>query len=157
MKHLREHIKDRDNNRCFLCPCRQNLQVHHIKKRKGGHAYLLLITLCYNCHIHKVHRTLSSYKEYISIFLEYTSQFTEPEDWQDIIIYSIKEDKDRYKRSIQNKDLANDRTARKNYRKYLKLKFMEENGGKTPSQIAYIKQKEYYKKQKEEASESIEI
>lgn len=49
---LKEKVKNRDNNKCFICECNTNLDVHHIiPQRLGGeHKEINLITLCRKCH-----------------------------------------------------------------------------------------------------------
>ena len=54
-------LRDR---RCMICGETENLQAHHFIVTKGAstkHRWDLrnLITLCYPCHIHKVHSTAS--------------------------------------------------------------------------------------------------
>ncbi len=56
----REHIKERDNNKCINCGSTNLLQVHHkqyhIRRESGNfkkpweYNENLLITLCSNCH-----------------------------------------------------------------------------------------------------------
>ena len=58
-----EIVRKRDG-RCMMCGKRENLQAHHFIITKGAstkHRWDLrnLITLCYSCHIHKVHTTAS--------------------------------------------------------------------------------------------------
>lgn len=58
-----EIVRKRDG-RCMMCGKRENLQAHHFIITKGAstkHRWDLrnLITLCYSCHIHKVHSTAS--------------------------------------------------------------------------------------------------
>jgi 5-methylcytosine-specific restriction endonuclease McrA len=49
---LRKEILARDNWRCQICGCRNNLDVHHMKRRSAlGHdSETNLITLCRKCH-----------------------------------------------------------------------------------------------------------
>jgi hypothetical protein len=143
--HYRKYIVGRDNNKCFLCGSKKHLEVHHLKRRGcgGKHDYHNLITLCHSCHLYKVHRTTETVKEYAKIFLQYTNKFIVPEGWQDVIMFSIREDKERLKKRVSGKDLENDRQVRKDYRQYQKLKFMEKHNGLSPSQFAYRQQKEY--------------
>lgn len=56
-------VRKRDT-RCLLCGSTENLQVHHYIVTKGHSTKYRwdlrnLITLCYPCHIHKVHSTAS--------------------------------------------------------------------------------------------------
>ena len=58
-----EVVRKRDG-RCLMCGATDNLQAHHFIITKGAstkHRWDLrnLITLCYPCHIHKVHSTAS--------------------------------------------------------------------------------------------------
>ena len=58
-----EVVRLRDR-RCLMCGATENLQVHHFIVTKGcstKHRWDLhnLLTLCYSCHIHKVHSTAS--------------------------------------------------------------------------------------------------
>ena len=58
-----EVVRKRDG-RCLMCGTTENLQVHHFIVTKGAstkHRWNLhnLISLCYPCHIHKVHSTAS--------------------------------------------------------------------------------------------------
>lgn len=58
-----EVVRKRDG-RCLMCGTTENLQVHHFIVTKGAstkHRWDLhnLLTLCYCCHIHKVHSTAS--------------------------------------------------------------------------------------------------
>lgn len=58
-----EIVRKRDG-RCMMCGKRENLQAHHFIITKGAstkHRWDLrnLITLCYSCHIHKIHSTAS--------------------------------------------------------------------------------------------------
>ena len=58
-----EVVRKRDG-RCLLCGKTENLQAHHFIITKGAstkHRWDLrnLISLCYPCHIHKVHSTAS--------------------------------------------------------------------------------------------------
>lgn len=145
MKHYREHIRARDNNKCFICPAKKNLEVHHVNKRKNGHSYDNLITLCFHCHRFVIHKTDDSYKNFIETFTEYTSKFEEPTGWEEIVLFSIKQDKEMLKKRISKKDLDKDRKARKDYRRIQKLEYMENHGGKTLWQVQYQKQKEYKK------------
>ena len=52
------------DKRCLMCGATENLQAHHFIVTKGSstkHRWDLhnLLTLCYSCHIHKVHSTAS--------------------------------------------------------------------------------------------------
>ena len=54
-------VRERDGQ-CLICGCKENLQAHHFiitKGRSTKHRWNLknLITLCYACHIFKVHST----------------------------------------------------------------------------------------------------
>ena len=58
-----EVVRLRDR-RCLMCGKTENLQAHHFIVTKGSstkHRWNLhnLLTLCYSCHIHKVHSTAS--------------------------------------------------------------------------------------------------
>ena len=58
-----EVVRLRDK-RCLMCGATENLQAHHFIVTKGSstkHRWNLhnLLTLCYSCHIHKVHSTAS--------------------------------------------------------------------------------------------------
>lgn len=58
-----EVVRKRDG-RCLMCGTTENLQAHHFIVTKGAstkHRWDLrnLISLCYPCHIHKVHSTAS--------------------------------------------------------------------------------------------------
>ena len=58
-----EVVRLRDG-RCLMCGAKDNLQAHHFIVTKGAstkHRWDLrnLISLCYPCHIHKVHSTAS--------------------------------------------------------------------------------------------------
>ena len=58
-----EVVRLRDR-RCLMCGKTENLQAHHFIVTKGSstkHRWDLhnLLTLCYSCHIHKVHSTAS--------------------------------------------------------------------------------------------------
>lgn len=58
-----EVVRKRDG-RCLMCGATENLQAHHFIVTKGSstkHRWDLhnLLTLCYSCHIHKVHSTAS--------------------------------------------------------------------------------------------------
>ena len=58
-----EVVRLRDG-RCLMCGATENLQAHHFIVTKGSstkHRWNLhnLLTLCYSCHIHKVHSTAS--------------------------------------------------------------------------------------------------
>ena len=62
-KLVSEVVRLRDK-RCLLCGTTENLQAHHFIVTKGAstkHRWDLrnLISLCYPCHIHKVHSTAS--------------------------------------------------------------------------------------------------
>lgn len=49
---LKAKVRNRDNNRCFICESVNDLEVHHIvpKRLGGGHIEKNLITLCLKCH-----------------------------------------------------------------------------------------------------------
>ena len=58
-----EVVRKRDG-RCLMCGSTENLQVHHFIVTKGASTKYRwnlknLLTLCYCCHIHKVHSTAS--------------------------------------------------------------------------------------------------
>jgi predicted restriction endonuclease len=58
-----EVVRLRDK-RCLMCGATENLQAHHFIVTKGAstkHRWNLknLVSLCYCCHIHKVHSTAS--------------------------------------------------------------------------------------------------
>lgn len=49
---LKEKIRKRDNNKCFICETTNELEIHHIVPRRlgGDHTEENLITLCLKCH-----------------------------------------------------------------------------------------------------------
>jgi len=63
--YLKQKVKKRDGQKCYICGSKENLHVHHLKdfrfigKRERKHELNNLITLCFDCHW-KVHR-----REYI--------------------------------------------------------------------------------------------
>jgi len=62
-KLVSQIVRKRDG-KCLLCGSTENLQVHHYIVTKGSSTKYRwdlrnLITLCYPCHIHKVHSTAS--------------------------------------------------------------------------------------------------
>lgn len=61
-----ELVRERDGHKCLLCGKTENLTAHHWCVPKRGHeafAYNPMngATLCYACHIHRVHREDSTY------------------------------------------------------------------------------------------------
>ena len=58
-KDIRSKALSRDNHKCYLCECKDNLVVHHILYRRYYKDYVLdldnLITVCRKCH-YKIHR-----------------------------------------------------------------------------------------------------
>lgn len=53
-ENTRTFVLQRDNNECQICKNKENLHIHHIKKRVegGNHNPDNLITLCSSCHRH---------------------------------------------------------------------------------------------------------
>ena len=90
-------IKERDNNKCFLCNSTDDLHIHHIKTVGSGGTdeYTNLLCLCFDCHIWKAHGKEKA--EYRRIFEQYTSQFQRPIDWDQVMIES-KKAKEKYKK-----------------------------------------------------------
>ncbi len=56
-QNMKDSIRTRDNNRCYVCWSTDRLHVHHLKAFKDvrEHKMTNLLTLCYDCHW-KTHR-----------------------------------------------------------------------------------------------------
>lgn len=160
-------IKKRDKDQCFLCNNTDNLHVHHIKTVGSWwiDEYINLITLCFECHIMKAHWKKKAY--YREIFEEYTSQFTRPIDWDQVMEESRKA-KDKYKKyknQIQKRKYTNIKekiwwetqhtieanSRQKAYRKEMRQKYQEEfkkeHNWLSTSQWQYRNQKKYLQDQ----------
>lgn len=62
-KILKNKIKTRDNNKCFICGSFNRLQVHHIDYDKANCSDKNLITLCISCHM-KTNYRRENWKQY---------------------------------------------------------------------------------------------
>lgn len=132
------YIQERDGNCCVLCRSVDALHVHHIKTRGSGGTddYDNLITLCAFCHSTRAHGKDS--KRFRELFLSYTEQFIAPDFWPRVMELSRKKhEKDN---RIKSKSESN---------KYsVKIEvFKLRNGGLSPTQVAYQRQKQYKQKQ----------
>lgn len=130
----REYILKRDNYKCVISWSTENLDIHHIKTRGSWwwNEYQNLITLSRWVHISLAH--WPDALKYKKIFLEYTSKFSEPDFWWEIIEKS-------YWDNLRSK-LKNKKRSKVRYNNFIK-KFKDEHDWLSPSQYAYRKQKEY--------------
>jgi len=48
---LKIKIKNRDNNMCQICECKERLHIHHVDYKKKNNIENNLITLCISCHM----------------------------------------------------------------------------------------------------------
>lgn len=118
----RKYILERDGNACVLCHRTDRpLHVHHIHTRGSGGTdeYLNLATLCFACHQTKAHgfKDAQRTKE---ILLAYTSRFTRPTYWDDVIKHSQR-DRSRIKEYVKraNKKHKERIKASPRYKEYL--------------------------------------
>lgn len=119
----KKYIKDRDNNKCFLCGDVNNLDIHHVKTRWswGTDEYNNLLCLCRGCHTTKAHWVDA--KEYKNIFIKYLSRFQRPEFW-DIIMENSKRDREKVKK--RNNEIAKQYYYKvKNDKKYIEKRKMQ--------------------------------
>ncbi len=169
----RKYIKERDKHQCVVCGNGGIIHVHHIKTRGAGGTddYKNLISLCPSCHSNKAHGMFA--KDYREMFLHYTNKLTVPEFWNEVMeqsnkdneklknalarkarerykaiqgtakaeSYRLKQKENREKRNLEYKQVHG-----MNYTTYIEM-FRRENGGLSPTQVAYRKQKEYKNKQ----------
>ena len=89
----RQRVLMRDDNRCHICSCPNNLHLHHMIPRKygGNHDESNLITLCASCHRHIEtgdieHAIRACQKNYDKYFLQKEDDI---KDSRDVVLNAI--------------------------------------------------------------------
>ncbi len=106
-KNFRKYILERDGGCCVVCGLPDSRDIHHIVFRSHGGTdeYANLCTLCRRCHQEKAHGVEA--REIRDRLLTYTSTFSRPDFWDQMISRS-KRDREK---------------ARKKHCEYARLKY----------------------------------